>query len=152
MSRNRNRALWTQGGQRKGIGGGGRCRVRAPTHTSAAPGSCSGRPGVGLVGSGSSADRPAWLSWGPVVRHALRQVPCEEGDEVLVTQAAMPTSHLPQLGLTASSLPTTLQNIGDFPSRHPSYLTDDTERYQEAPAWPHLKEKNPGLLSGGLLP
>lgn len=23
MSRNRNRALWTQGGQRKGIGGGG---------------------------------------------------------------------------------------------------------------------------------
>ena len=45
----------------------------------AAPGSWSGRPGVGRGRSGSSADRPAWLSWGPAAGRALLWGPCEEG-------------------------------------------------------------------------
>lgn len=75
---------WTQGrrrGQRQGLG-------RLCTHTCADPGSCSGRPGAGPVGSGSSGDRPAWLSWGPAVGHTVQQGPCEEGDGMLVTRAA----------------------------------------------------------------
>lgn len=52
---------------------GGRGEV--PTHTCAAPGSCWGRPGAGPVGSGSSADRPAWLRWGATAGRALRQGP-----------------------------------------------------------------------------
>lgn len=70
-------------------------RARVPTHTCAAPGSCSGRPGVGPAGSGSAADRPAWLSWGSAVGHALRQGPCE-GNEVLVTRGcSRPASCFP---------------------------------------------------------
>lgn len=48
----------------EGGAGGGDVQGEGGTHTCAAPGSCSGRPGAGPGGSGSSADRPAWLSWG----------------------------------------------------------------------------------------
>lgn len=77
-------------GRGRGRGGGWRGTGRGTvcTHTCAAPGSCSGRPGAGPVGSGSSADRPAWLSWGPAVGHTAQQGPCEEGDEALVTRTA----------------------------------------------------------------
>lgn len=56
------------------------------THTFADPGSCSDRPGVGRVGSESSADRPAWLSWEPWLGHVLQQKSFGEKHEALVTE------------------------------------------------------------------
>lgn len=56
------------------------------THTCADPGSCSDRPGVGWVGSESSADRPAWLSWEPWLGHVLQRKSFGEKHEALVTK------------------------------------------------------------------
>lgn len=60
--------------------------VEGVTHTCADPGSCSDRPGVGWVGSESSADRPAWLSWEPWLGHVLQQKSFGEKHEALVTE------------------------------------------------------------------
>ena len=148
VSRNRARSVGSAD-SRRGQG-------RACTHTYAAPGSCSGRPGAGPVGSGSSGDRPAWLSWGPAAGHTLRQGPCEEGDEVLVTQAAPcgpPTSpgwgHCQQ----PPHYPAERQRLSEETPLLPYLAEEDTEarRREEAHPWPHKKEKIPDLRAPGWL-
>lgn len=156
MSKNRKKALWTQNGQRRGEAEGKGEVWRVPTHTCAAPGSCSGRPGVGRVGSGSSADRPAWLNWGPTARHSLWQGPCEDGGEELVTYPAPcppPASLSWESRPAASHYPEEHQRLSKQSPFLP-YQTDEKLRlgHQEAHPWPHRKEKMPSLLSGGLLP
>lgn len=125
---------WAKKGRGGEVGGmEGACRARVPTHICAAPGSCSSRPGVGPGGSGSSADRPAWLNWGPRCTALCGRVPVRRGGAchtLLHARSLLPPSagsHGPQPPLPRRTPDTHSRPLAPPPQ------TGWSEAQQEAP-------------------